>query len=232
MSPRFQKHVARYAAMPRRERLLLPAALCFAVLMLGYLALIEPARKQTHALQQQLEQNEQENIRTQAQLTVLRAKLQNPDSELRQQLDAVRGQTRTVDDRFKTLQGALVPAQEMSTWLSGLLRTQRGLQVVGLRTLPVASVGELSRAKDHAAPPTGAASAPDTAPQDAWLYRHGVEVTVRGNYHDLLAYLDTLEHMPRRVYWGELKLDARESPDVVMTLTVYTLSVEKTWLAI
>lgn len=235
MMQRWKQLGARFAAMPRRERMLLPGALCFAILMLGHLLVIEPAMKQSRQMRQQHQQEGNDLTLAQAQLTVLKARLQNPDAELRAQLEALRGQTRVVDDRFKALQGSLVPAQEMSQWLSGLLQAQRGLQLVGLRSLPASSMSELVNTRKTAAGAAASASATasaETPAQEAWLYRHGVEVTLRGNYQELLAYLQTLERMPRRVYWGELKINAQDSPAVVMTLTVYTLSVEKTWWAI
>ena len=238
MKKRWKQFAAKYAAMAPRERALLPGAICFAILMLGHLLIIEPALKQGRTLQQRLTQETNDLTVAQAQLTVLRAKVNNPDAEARAQLEALRVQARNVDDKFKQLQGSLVPPQDMSQWLSGLLQAQRGLQLVGLRTLPVTSVSDLVEGKKPtvaavAAPAAPAASAAaDTATPDAWLYRHGVEVTVRGSYPELLAYLRTLENMPRRVYWGELKLDAQQSPAVVMTLVVYTLSVEKTWWVI
>ncbi|MBC7957684.1 MAG: hypothetical protein H7Y33_17680, partial [Cytophagales bacterium] len=109
----------------------------------------------------------------------------------------------------------------------------------GLKSLPVTSVADLLAAKASplgtaaaASAPAASASQPAQASRDTWLYRHGVEVTLRGNYADLLAYLNTLEHLPRRVYWGELKINAQDSPSVVMTLTVYTISLEKTWWVI
>ena len=43
------------------------------------------------------------------------------------------------------------------------------------------------------------------------------------------GYLSALEHLPRRVYWGELKIDAQRWPASTMTVTVYTISLEKTW---
>jgi MSHA biogenesis protein MshJ len=223
---------ARFDALPRRERMLLPGAICFAILMLGHLLVIEPANRQARQLRQQLNQERGDLTLVQAQLTVLKARLANPDAELRQQLDAVRGQTRSADERFRQLQGSLVPAQEMTQWLSGVLQAQRGLQLVGLRSLPVGSIAELAAGRKAVPAPAGAASTADNSAQDGWLYRHGVEITVRGGYHELLAYLQSLEHMPRRVYWGELKIDAQDSPAVVMTLTVYTLSVDKTWWVI
>jgi MSHA biogenesis protein MshJ len=231
MKARWTLLSARFAAMPRRERMLLPGAVCFAILMLGHLLVIEPAMKQVRQLRQQYQQEGTDLTVAQAQVTVLKAKLQNPDAELRAQLEAMRSQTRNVDEQFKQLQGSLVPAQEMSQWLSGLLQAQRGLQLVGLRSLPVSSMTELVNAQKPV--PGAAPAAPSDVPaQDAWLYRHGVEVTLRGNYQELLAYLQTLERMPRRVYWGELRINAQDSPAVVMTFTVYTLSVEKTWWSI
>ena len=233
LAQQWKRLSTRYAAMPPRERALLPAAVCFAILMLGHLLLIEPARKAHRLLQQQHAQDSSELLVAQTQLNVLRARVRDPDAQLRAQLEALRTQTRSADDRFRQLQGSLVPAQEMSTWLSGLMRAQRGLQLVGLRSLPVSSVAELVNAKTPPASPAAASAPADNdGTQDAWLYRHGVEVTVRGSYAELVAYLQTLERLPRRVYWGELRLDAQDSPAVVMTLTVYTLSVDKTWWSI
>lgn len=223
-------------AMPKRERALLPGALCFAILMLGHLLLMAPARKQHQLLQQQFNQESAELLVAQTQLKLLHSKLDNPNAELNSQLAGLRSQTRAADDQFKQLQSSLVPAQEMSQWLAGLLQAQRGLQLTGLKSLPVTSVADLLAAKAGAAAaapaPADGASQPAPASHDTWLYRHGVEVTLRGNYADLLAYLNTLEHLPRRVYWGELKINAQDSPAVVMTLTVYTISLEKTWWVI
>ncbi len=230
MKQRWTQLAQRYAALPHRERVLLPAAVCFAILMLGYLLLIEPARMQRVVLQQQLQVQTAELAVTQAQLDLLRARVADPDAALKAQLAALRTQAHDTEAQFRQLQGSLVPPQEMTQWLSGLLQAQRGLHLVGLRSLAPTSVGEMVQKRTPAA-----ASAPETAASaaaaadDAWLYRHGVELTVRGSYQELLAFLHTLERMPRRVYWGELRLDASASPAIVMTLTVHTLSVEKTW---
>ena len=91
-----------------------------------------------------------------------------------------------------------------------------------LHSLAPISVGDLL------APPPAPASAAASAPA-GWLFRHGVQVTLQGSYADLVAWLDDLERQPRRVYWGELKLDATRWPATVMTVTVYTISLEKTW---
>jgi MSHA biogenesis protein MshJ len=232
MKQSWARYRQRFLAMAPRERLLLPGAICFAILMLGHLLVIEPAFKERRLLQQRLDQDSQQLQAAQAQLTVLNAKVKYPDAELRAQLEALRTQGRSADERFRQLQGSLVPAQEMSQWLASLLQAQRGLQLVGLRSLPATSVTELIQGGGKTADAPSANVPAQNATPDSWLYRHGVEVTVRGTYPELVAYLRALEQMPRRVYWGELKLDAQHSPAVVMTFTVYTLSVEKAWWVI
>ena len=94
------RYATRYAALAPRERALLPAAVCFAILMLSYLLVIEPALKERRALQQRLAQESSDLTVAQAQLTVLRAKVKNRDAELRAQLEALRLQARDVDERY------------------------------------------------------------------------------------------------------------------------------------
>lgn len=79
------------------------------------------------------------------------------------------------------------------------------------------------------APAPAAAALPPT--EGAPLYRHGVEITVEGGYGELMGYLSSLEKMPGpRLLWGGIKLKVEKHPTVQLSLTVYTLSLDKTWL--
>lgn len=71
-----------------------------------------------------------------------------------------------------------------------------------------------------------------SAPADgAPLYRHGVEITVEGQYADLMGYLSALEGLPGpRLLWGGIKLKVEKHPTVQLSLTVYTLSLDQAWL--
>jgi MSHA biogenesis protein MshJ len=64
------------------------------------------------------------------------------------------------------------------------------------------------------------------------IYKHGVKITVRGSYADLLQYLTALEKLPTQMFWGVAKMDVVKHPTVELTLTLYTLSLEKTWLQV
>ena len=58
-----------------------------------------------------------------------------------------------------------------------------------------------------------------------------MQVTVEGNYLDLLAYVARLEKQPWQVYWGRTVMTA-DYPKVQIELTLYTLSLDKAWLVV
>ena len=45
-------------------------------------------------------------------------------------------------------------------------------------------------------------------------------------------YLQTLEKLPTQMFWGMAKMDVVKYPQVELTLTLYTLSLDKTWLQV
>jgi len=235
MKARWLRMRAKYMALARRERGMLMAAGLVLCIGLGSLLLIEPAYKQRIQLQHQIEQQRSDLSALIPQVLALQARQRDPDAATWVQLKALRQQLQLADGEFAQVQSALVRPQEMGQLLESLLRSHQGLQLVALRSVPVMSVSELIGTPKPAAAGASAASQPsaDTAAakdtRDAWLYRHGVEITVQGSYADMQAYLSAIETLPRRVYWGELKIDAQHWPANVMTVTVYTISLEKTW---
>ncbi len=55
---------------------------------------------------------------------------------------------------------------------------------------------------------------------------------MRGGYADLLRYLERLERMPQKMYWGRVVLATEEYPVSRLQLTVYTISFGRRWLEI
>jgi len=72
----------------------------------------------------------------------------------------------------------------------------------------------------------------ETAERSFDLYRHGVEIRLEGSYGQLQAYLAQLEKMPQHLLWGQLSYRVIDYPKAEMTLTVYTLSPDRSWLAL
>lgn len=71
---------------------------------------------------------------------------------------------------------------------------------------------------------------PPRPPPPELLYRHGVELTVRGGYLDLVDYMNTLESLPVQLFWGRAQLEVEHYPDVRLTLTLYTMSLDDQWM--
>jgi MSHA biogenesis protein MshJ len=220
---------ARYAAYSPRERAWVFVACLAVVGGLGQLVWVEPQWKRRMQATKQIGQHESDLASLRVQMDAMRAQKKDPNVPVRAQLDETKGQSRTIDQEFARLQSALVPPQEMASLVEQLIKRHGGLQLKGMRTLPVVSVDDMLAATQPAAKTGGANEADKREP---WLYRHGLEISVQGSYADMLAYLNEIERMPRRVYWGDLKLDAQFHPLSAMTVTVYTISLERTWLVL
>lgn len=131
----------------------------------------------------------------------------------------------------------LVAPDQMIGMLDAIMARQDKLQLVSLTKLPIQSVStatpEAAKTADQpsAAAPSMAAPLPAAQASDV-VYKHGVEIVVEGGYPELMNYLTQLEKLPVRVIWGNLKLRVDTYPKSTMSLTIYTLSLEKKWLNI
>ena len=176
-------------------------------------------------------------VKQQIDLQVLQAKtLQltqqqaNPDATLAARRDELTRQVAEIDASVATLQTGLVPAQRMNALLQDMLTRNSRLQLVAMRTLPVLPLVEKRKAADK---PDGAqASAKSNAPEQHGVYKHGVQITVQGSYADLHDYLVGLEKLPWHMFWSRASLSGEESPRLQLTVTIYTLSLDKAWLVV
>lgn len=161
------------------------------------------------------------------QALVLRASQPDPDQMARQRLENAR---QTLNARMQTaarLQARMVAPKDMLNVLQGMLRTQPGLRLGGLATLPPEPVGQPARPT-----PAGAPQTPAAATSESPLYKHGVKLTLVGDYAALTRYMESLERLPVGFYWARAELDASAHPAIALTLTLYTLSLERTWLTV
>ena len=113
----------------------------------------------------------------------------------------------------------------MGPLVEGILRANGRLKLVSMRTLPAEPL-----AAPGAAPAAAAGAAPAAGGDVSLLYRHGVEVTVRGNYLDMVDYMSTLDALPTRMFWGRAQLDVETYPTARLTLTLHTLSLDRQWM--
>ena len=220
---------ARYDALQLRERWLVAAAVLGGILLIGYSVFVDPAMKRAQlAERSELEQRVQ-LANMQQQMAVLLSPSQDPDVAARIELDRLKKQLGALADRLVAVEGSLVPPQRVPALLEDMIGRKAGLRLLSLKTLPVSPLLE----KKSDAEQTGAAKAADKlAASSAGLFKHGVEIRLEGSYQELAAYLERLEKSQSKLLWSSVTLSAEKHPRLVLVLTVYTLSLDRTWLIV
>ncbi|WFR77730.1 type II secretion system protein GspM [Janthinobacterium rivuli] len=226
MLPLLKKWATAFDALSLRERLMVFGAGAAAVLFVFYFMSFNPLLAKRAALEASIAQKQSLLTATdkEIELTML-AHATDPDQEARARLVALQAETASLAQALRQKQHGLVAPERMVTLLEHLLRQHAGLRVVSLKTLPASAVG--ARQTDAANADAAAKAAP--APL---LHQHGVEVVLQGSYADMVQYMQALQAMPTRVFWGAAHLDAATYPSATLTLTLHTLSMDDTWIAL
>lgn len=230
MSAFIARLAARFDALARRERYLVALALIAGGGLLFWSLLIDPARMRQIAAERGIADQRVQLAALTAQSAALQAPGHDPEALATAELAAVKGQIEALYARYQALGGRLVAPQQVGTLLEELLGQHSGLRLLSLRTLPVAPVLGDTNAGKSAGKSGGDGSTKAVAA--AGLYQHGVEIRLEGSYAELTAYLERLENSPQKLLWNSVSLSAADHPRLVLTLTVSTLSLDRTWLIV
>jgi MSHA biogenesis protein MshJ len=228
--------MARFDSMNLRQRAGLVAATAAVLYFVLSLALVLPdeARSKAHAKRIETQKAELEAVRKD--MRELSGLLErDPNAQQQAQLDGIKRKIVETDALLAQLDAAA--PQAAGAVLRELLAASPGLELVSLKTLPVTLVFQskaapVTPAKPAAAPanPVPAAATPAPGAKDAAprpprsIYRHGIEISIKGNYLALLPYLEKLQKYPGRLYWTDVSLDVQSYPVAVLKLNVYILS--------
>lgn len=219
-----------YAARPKREKIIIPVAALAVVWALSDALWLTPALRTLKTQQAAQLQKAAEIAQLESQRTAIQEARRVKEAEQTREEAAARSQLASIGGQLAAFEQALVPAQRMTDFLRSLLPAA-GVEIVALRTLPPTPLIVRPVAKE------GEAKAPSPAPAPAGkpaanIYRHGVEITLAGNYDALLAYLSRLEQSPQKVLWGQMALKVEKHPLNELTLVLYTLSLDPSWLVV
>jgi MSHA biogenesis protein MshJ len=209
----------RIDAMSVRERVMIFAAAAFVLIAVLNMVFLDPLlAKHKLKLAEVVQQQEKLKELQAARQALMQAKVNDDHSPLRSQIAALKQQLLEHDRYLQSRKDKLVSPDKMSALLEQVLKNNDKLELLELKTLPLSLLIE---------PVAGKAAAP--AQQ---IYKHGVQITVRGGYLELMRYLSSLEKLPTQMFWGDVTLTVEKHPDSLMILTVYTLSMDKTWLTV
>jgi MSHA biogenesis protein MshJ len=201
--------VARIDDMSLRERGMLFASASLVILVLAHVLLIEPALRAQKSLIDRLtrDQSQMNAVRSQIEKLVQSEDARNPGQE------AIRALEKRIDEATRAMadrQKQFVAPERLPALLKEMLGANRQVRLESLKLLPGSPVQSGS----------------------GELYRHGVEISVRGSYFDLLRYLEDLEKLPSPVLWGKVALEVEQYPEVRLTVVVHTLSRQRILISI
>ena len=137
----------------------------------------------------------------------------DPDQANKHKLTEVKLELQKLKQQLDIGDKKFVPAGLMAEVLRDMLKQNTGLKLIRLETLPVTTLSESSQ-------------------QQSWVYRHGLSITLSGNYFNTLNYLKSLESLPWRFNWDSIDYQVIEYPVAKTTINVYTLSFEENWLGL
>lgn len=211
---------ARFAALARRERLLVSCAVLAGILMLGYTYAIEPQLIQRDKFRQAVALHDDETRRIGEQAVLVARQAADPERANREALAQAEAEGATLRGQVKDLDRLLVTPAAMEAVLTDLLHRRPGVRVLSLVTLP---------SQPAAARPADG-DARDTAPQG--LFRHTLRLQVEGSYAELTALLAELDKGPTRLFRERAVLTADGGGRCRLDLELFTLGLDPSWLAL
>lgn len=224
------KLAARFDALQVRERWLVAIAVLGGIVLIGHTLFVAPAQTRARLAERSLGEQQAQLAALNAQMQAMQSPNQDPNVAARAELSGLKAQLAKQAGRLTAMESSLVPPEQMSGLLEAMIGRQSGLRLLSLKTLPVAAALEKPATGGAAAGQAVATKAPAKVPDG--LFKHGVEITLEGSYQELTAYLERLEQARPKLLWSSVSLSAENHPRLVLTLTVYSLSLERAWLIV
>lgn len=215
LKSQFQGYATRIDAMSIRERALIFITLLVALYFLAVNVLFGPMNTGKDRLQQQVNLKRQETQALEAQIQAL--VITGDETAKHNKIAALKGNLKNMDAELERVTAGLVPPKEMARLIEQMLLKNRGLQVMKMESLPATPLLE------------GGA---DSRVSGAMVYKHGMQIELRGGYLDILRYLKSLEGLPWKVFWGKVSLQSEKYPDSRISLLIYTLSTHEAWIGL
>ncbi|MBK9682920.1 MAG: hypothetical protein IPO59_06355 [Betaproteobacteria bacterium] len=223
--PWWRQQRQRFDALGRRERLLVITAAAAACVMAADALWITPAFKAWSAVHKREAALPGVLAKTAAEAQRNAEAALAQERQLQAELAQLRHRLQDGEAAMHEIEANLVGPDRMLALLEQMLDGHGQLRVREMKSLPRTDL--VAEAASKVPGPAGSAPAERPA-----LYRHGIELTLEGSFADLVRYLEALENMPQRLLWGAMQLKVEQHPKALLTLRVYTLSLDRHWLEI
>jgi MSHA biogenesis protein MshJ len=220
--------LVKYQALNTRERWVIFFAGMVVIYGILNVMLLAPALAKQQRLQAELAQSNSEITEIQQQANVLaQTPIEDVDTQNKNRILKLSAKVDAQKAQLSLLNQTLVSPEHMPDLLKSLIRNDEDILLVSMKTLPAENFLNQSNQEQVAN-----VSAQDADLHLPVIYKHGLELTLSGKYMALMQYTEDLEKLSQQVLWDKAVLKTKEYPVNELTITVYTLSLDKTWLSI
>lgn len=233
------KQASRFDALNARERWLVSAAVLGGIVLIAHSLFVAPAQVRAQLAERSLIEQSGQLAALNAQMQALQSPSQDPDVAARAELTGLKNQLAEQASRLALMESSLVPSHQMPGLLEDMIGGRTGLRLLSLKTLPVAPVlskkavvAKVEPGKSPETPANSSVPVLASAQPSEGLFKHGVEISLEGSYQELAGYLERLEQAKTKLLWSSVSLSADKHPRLVLTLTVFTLSLDRAWLIV
>lgn len=228
--PRVKYWSDKFNALSKRERCMVFVAGLAVIYGLLNLLVLTPATIEADRLKASLKQIQTEMYTLKLQIAhEIQEPVHNQNTENQQEIDAISASIRKQQAALTKQEHALLTADQMGDLLDGLLRQSSGVRLMSMSTLPATSLlvkdksGNTRLLSEQEAVSVG-------RDLQTLIYRHAIQMTIAGSYFDLMHYVENMEKLPHQLRWKQASLVSKGYPQNELTIEVYTLGLDNTWL--
>lgn len=214
MSEYWEKYAAFVNSKTERERLiLLLVLLAVTFVLLDALFLAEQLNKSGQQ-GRALASIERDMDTLQLEIRNLQLGQSAMGNQVQQEAAQLQETSQRLEEALAHAAAGFIPARSMPLALEQMLGSSEGLALVSLKNKPVELL-------------SGTPGQPESL-----LYRHGVQMVLKGSYVASMDYLKKLEQLQWRIEWEAMRFEVKDYPEGLLTLDVSTYSKEKDWIGV
>lgn len=183
------------------------------VAYLGLYVLLLPVWQSYQSDATQLQQQENQLNVLEQQIQAVEIRLSgDPKAPLKRRLENFEQQLEAINQRLQN-ETNYVSAADNRRLLQALLVSASQLTVVSAQAKPAERIYG------------------DNESQQGAIYKHRLQLVVQGSYQQIYEYFRRLEQLPWSFYWQKMDYGVVNYPQAEVTLEIYTLSLERDYVA-
>ena len=217
-SEQYKQRYHQFLGISGREQFLLLLCGFVLVVALMYMLLLEPLILANDKFRGDLRGFEKDIQRSDLTLASIQKSLQSdPNETLRIREEVLDEIIHALDTRLQNQMVNLVPANKMPLLLETVLANTKNLKLVELRSLPPTPMLQVAAKESDG---------------ELNLFRHGVTLTLEGEYFDIQRFLQKTESLQWQFYWDKFDYTVSKYPVAKVQLELYTLSTNKAFIGV